>query len=648
MAPAPAEVVPLATLPVPLLLLQPGPDPRVQDANPAFEAAFAARSSIPHLSDWLRLAYPTSDYRQRTLDLWLQAGEQALAGGCGSLQCRVQAEGGEPREVQVQITAHRGLLLAAVTDVTVRNRAEAALEEARASQAATALAITEAIPVGTYTMVMEPDKPVAYFAFLSERFLELTGLDRVRARENPLEGFACVHPDDYEDWLRLNAEAFSKRQPFKGECRVVVGGETRWITAESVPRELPDGSIVWEGVLIDVTERVLAQQALQASERRLQRLLDNLPIPVATLSVSRTGDPIFCNRRFSETFGYSTADLRDQSTWMQRAYPDPAVRREVEQGWARALDTADRDGRLVNAGEFRIRCADGGERDVLISATRIDDLVVASLVDISERKRSEQALAEARERERRLEEQQRQRLEQKLRTSLSAAAVVHEIDQPLATLLLHAQMARQRLLTTEDLPLAQALETSLRGLVQESERVVTTMHRMRSLLRNVRSDPQPLDFATVIDSALLTLRGRFLAGNVQLSCEGLTQPCPLVGDADQLQVAISNLLRNALEALAGERDRVAEPRIAVRLERQPGAVQLTIADNGPGISQAVLEALPLQSTKADGTGIGLYLVHTAVGNHRGELRFGRSSLGGAQVLLQLPLEPDDAGAAGLS
>lgn len=78
----------------------------------------------------------------------------------------------------------------------------------RDDRARTALNITEAIPVGTYTMVLEPGSALASFRFLSERFLELTGLDRDTALSDPLKAFACVHPDDYNTWVQLNAEAF--------------------------------------------------------------------------------------------------------------------------------------------------------------------------------------------------------------------------------------------------------------------------------------------------------------------------------------------------------------------------------------------------------------------------------------------------------
>jgi hypothetical protein len=79
------------------------------------------------------------------------------------------------------------------------------LQQARDELAQTALAITEAIPVGTYTMVLRPEADLAEFSFMSERFLQICGLERQAAQANPLNAFACVHPDDYDDWLALNA-----------------------------------------------------------------------------------------------------------------------------------------------------------------------------------------------------------------------------------------------------------------------------------------------------------------------------------------------------------------------------------------------------------------------------------------------------------
>lgn len=134
----------------------------------------------------------------------------------------------------------------------------------------TAYELTENIPVGTYTMVLGPGEKIARFSFLSRRFLEITGLSRASALENPIHAFACLHPDDLPGWLTLNAETFAHKTPFYGRARVIVDGKVRHIVAESVPRDLPDGSTVWEGVLIDETERVLESQAAERDRAALQ------------------------------------------------------------------------------------------------------------------------------------------------------------------------------------------------------------------------------------------------------------------------------------------------------------------------------------------------------------------------------------------
>lgn len=664
MTPAPppsgaeAAGVPLADLPVPFLRLERAGDPRVLETNAAFVRGFGFTAErIPRLSDWLGHAYPIEVYRRRVLDQWRQVADQALPETGASLQCRVVDAAGERREVQLQVAVHGEQLLVAVIDVTARSRAEAELEEARVTQAEMALAITEAIPVGTYTMVMPPDRPVAYFSFMSERFLELTGLDRVRARENPLEGFACVHPDDYDEWLRLNAEAFAAKRPFRGETRVVVEGETRWITAESVPRDLPDGSTVWEGVLTDVTERVLAQRSLQESERRLQRILDNLPIPVATLSLSEGAEEeLLQNRRFLETFGYSKEQVKSKADWFALAYPDPQYRVEVEERWQRALAAADASGGLVPTGEYRVRCADGRDLDVLISGTRLDNLLVVTLLDITERRQTERARAEARRLEKRLEEQRRLRLEQKLRSSLTAAAVAHEINQPLSTILLNARLAQNHRPPsradanaagyTADPPAGDGLfDGALSTLVSEAERMVTIIEKMRSLLRNLQTKQVPVDLAAVVESALLYLRPRLEQAGVELERRGLEEPAWIRGDADQLQVAVSNLVRNAIESLAPCPD---PRRIGAALRATGDRLLLTIEDNGPGFPEGVIEALPLITTKPDGSGIGLYVVHTTAENHGASLHFGRSGLGGAAVTLGFELLPPASESASVS
>jgi PAS domain S-box-containing protein len=144
-----------------------------------------------------------------------------------------------------------------------------ALDESKVILAQTAYELTENIPIGTYTMVLEPGGERAQFRFMSRRFLEITGLDAERARADPLSAFECVHPDDYDDWVQKNAHAFVHRKPFREETRLLVDGQVRWIVAESIPRLTKDGTWIWEGVIQDITDQKISEQALRRANQTL-------------------------------------------------------------------------------------------------------------------------------------------------------------------------------------------------------------------------------------------------------------------------------------------------------------------------------------------------------------------------------------------
>jgi len=234
---------------------------------------------------------------------------------------------------------------------------------------------------------------------------------------------------------------------------------------------------------------------------------------------------------------------------------------------------------------------------------------------------------------------QQQTLRRKLRTSLTAAVVAHEINQPLSSLSLISDQLIGQAGASADLAAALPM---LQVLREESKRVVDLIEKMRMLLRSVEREQAPVCLAEVANSALAYLRRPLAAASVQLSCRGLdTSRALLHGDAAQLQVAVTNLLRNALAALADQRP--AERRLAVEIRELRQEVELKVSDSGPGLAEPLLPSGPIgeqpwATTKTTGMGLGLYLVGATVENHRGSVQLGRSdALGGAEIILRFPL-----------
>jgi signal transduction histidine kinase len=246
-------------------------------------------------------------------------------------------------------------------------------------------------------------------------------------------------------------------------------------------------------------------------------------------------------------------------------------------------------------------------------------------------------------------------LRQALRASLAAAAVGHEIKQPLSTIRLLCQQANRSASSTELQPLLAQLD-------RESSRVARTVESMRMLLSNVQTNQEPLDLADAASNAITVTHHQRRVLGVGFTAEGVNglplhdSPLPVTGDPVQLQIAISNLLRNGAEAVAtmppGRRV------VRLRLKRLPasaahphGLAGLDVADSGPGLPELdqsdrvadpgrELGRQPLHTTKAGGSGLGLFVVRSTLEQHGGWLQAGRCpDLGGAAVSLWLPLRP---------
>lgn len=227
-------------------------------------------------------------------------------------------------------------------------------------------------------------------------------------------------------------------------------------------------------------------------------------------------------------------------------------------------------------------------------------------------------------------------LKQKLRTSLTAAAIAHEINLPLSTIRMRCLQADQQLRSGEFN--GDDIQELVQAIQADSQQVSSVIEKMRMLLRNVQTELVPTQVGVVVSSTLTFLKRQLREQQVQLRCVGLENAVNLVvyGDAVQLQMALGNLLRNAIEAVA---ERPVEQReVALILRCDGGQVLLGVADSGPGFSGDPETDTLMRSSKPGGSGLGLFVVRTALSNHHGCLRIGRSAeLGGAELWMQLPL-----------
>ena len=221
-------------------------------------------------------------------------------------------------------------------------------------------------------------------------------------------------------------------------------------------------------------------------------------------------------------------------------------------------------------------------------------------------------------------------LQRKLKASLTASGIAHEINQPLSTILLNIQLAMNEL--DQGSAGNGRLAKRLSQVESEAERVVSTIAVMRNLLRNVETQHSFLDLVLIAETVLLNEKYFLDSHRIVVDKIGFNQKVLIYGDGGQLQIAIANILRNSVEALS--RENTKQRRLMLVFSRYRKSVGFSVSDNGLGFIQPNPEDLILSTTKPGGSGIGLYLVRLAVENNGGSVSFGRNKLlGGAEVTL---------------
>jgi signal transduction histidine kinase len=247
------------------------------------------------------------------------------------------------------------------------------------------------------------------------------------------------------------------------------------------------------------------------------------------------------------------------------------------------------------------------------------------------------AAIERRERERRISEMEAVlvHLSRVNETGRSLSTLVHEISQPLATI---SMLAQTSLRLSDDLSVR--LRKLLGPLAEQSARVLAIVQHLRDFLK--RNEPERVihQIPEMIDDAV---RLASLGDKSGLAINTRYHAAATSGFFDRVQIeqVVFNLVRNAIEATADNKWR----RLSIASDLTPkGMIEISVADNGPGLSPIVRKKLfePFVTTKASGLGIGLSICQVIIQAHGGQLQAKDNPGGGTIFHFTLPPAPPDA------
>ncbi len=231
--------------------------------------------------------------------------------------------------------------------------------------------------------------------------------------------------------------------------------------------------------------------------------------------------------------------------------------------------------------------------------------------------------------------------------AMLARGVIHDIKTWIHSLMTATELANE----AESLPPEQRqarLEKLLKASNTQLPKVRTTIERALESGRDLDVSPNSSNLAQTIEHSLDALEAVASEKGVMIKRPASLGDQQLEHDAEHLERAISNVLKNAIEAACISDNKSKDhPTVFVSTAIGSRNFEICIEDSGKGISVSPQELLkPTRSTKKDGSGLGLYLANKIVRSHRGAILIGKSeSLGGAKFTISIPKSSSSLGGA---
>lgn len=358
----------------------------------------------------------------------------------------------------------------------------------------------------------------------------------------------------------------------------------------------------------DLTKHKGLWGKLRQERNRAQQYLDIAGVII--VAMDKTGVVTLINKKGYDVLGYEEEEIVGKN-WFDLCVPE-RFRKELKDVFKKLMS---RQNEIVEYYENSILTKSGEERIIEWHNTILEDEkgqiigTLSSGKDITLRKQTEEELI---------------RSEKLASLGQLAASVAHEVNNPLAGILVYVKLLLKKYKDNE----LQAEWTENQLLKMEKE-----LHRTTRIIKNLldfarQSEPtmRPTDINKAVEAALLLVGHQINLENIKLEKKLDAQLPPVLADFDQIQQVLINIILNATQAMPKGGILTIASSVAEGIkigESNKSAVRIDIKDTGVGISKENLNNLftPFFTTKEKGKGVGLGLsvVHGIIGRHKGKI-----------------------------
>jgi PAS domain S-box-containing protein len=527
-------------------------------------------------------------------------------------------------EVDERRTASGGLRRLA-RDITAEKHTGDALVEAQQR-----LEVVDADSYGVLTETRRTPDGIYIFGQISEGLCRMLHLPAELAGQDPMLIYSRFERTAEENAKSAALMEHSARtlESFSQEYHIRDGMDRmRWIRESMMPRREPDGTVVFSGVMRDVTREKEAEDQVEMLRSVVVRSTDSIAIFESTPGENRQSRIIYVNDRFTELFGQTINELAGRPIEQLEANRLDAEGAAMmtaallrNDGEPIELQTRGRNGRIFWA-EVRIatiqRFENGNFRWVVLSR------------DISERRRVQQELLRAKD-----EAEAGNRAKSNFLANMS-----HELRTPLNAIIGFTELIEQGVDRT-------GWNKSYReylGDVSESGRhllalINTILDLSKIEAGSLQINQAPVDVGELVETSISLVSSLARNAGVTLSAD-LPTDCPEIsGDFMKLKQVLLNVLSNAIKFTSSG------GRIVTQVTFVPERVVISVSDTGCGISEADLQRVTLPfvqvetalSRRYPGSGLGLAIARELCKLHGGQLTIDSVENQGTTVHITLP------------
>ncbi len=376
----------------------------------------------------------------------------------------------------------------------------------------------------------------------------------------------------------------------------------------------------YEGIIVDLSQRKAMEKELEEAHDFLNKII--LSSPNAIMATDMRGNIIIWNQGAEEILGYKASELIGKMN----------VAGIYQKGMAKKVMKMMRSPEYGGIGKLRsypivFLRKDGEPVEGNFSAAILYDsegkeiASVGIFVDLKDRL----------EMEHKLRNTQEQLFQSEKLASIGrlAAGVAHELNNPLAAIMLYSHLVLEDL-AKDDL----AFENQKKVVIQ-ADRCKKIVEGLLDFSRQREPETKPLDVNQIIEDTLSLVEIQSLFQNIEI-IKTLDPILPsIMGDKSQLQQVFMNLAINAAEAMRDGGELIVETAL------NNGFVEIRFADTGCGLPQGEAEKIfePFFTTKSDqgGTGLGLALSHGIINKHGGTITFDTRLNEGSTFCVRLPI-----------